>query len=333
MLILGLLLAGAGIYYLFYLAGAIPVQLAVILGIVLFFSILAILGSVILRWRDLSPGEKLERASAPALWGLVDAVARKLQIPAVDTIYITPYAEIAVNEKAGLLRRRARGQRNLLIGMGVLPALTQGQLASALAHEYGHFYHGDTAGDSLAHKAYASLEQLAFRMAQSGLARPWNPVWLFILAYQRIFLRVTLGASRLREILADRYAAMAYGRQNFVDGLQNIVRQTLAFQLHADFEVRRSFSLNRPISNIYQLPMEEKVRLDLETQLNEGMKRKTSPYDSHPALPERIALVERLRIPYYPDQDNPAPALDLLPDLDELQRRLTSQLMRNARRK
>jgi hypothetical protein len=36
---------------------------------------------------------------------------------------------------------------------------------------------------------------------------------------QLLFLRVTLGASCLQEILADRYAASVYGVRDFVDGL------------------------------------------------------------------------------------------------------------------
>jgi hypothetical protein len=51
--------------------------------------------------------------------------------------------------------------------------------------------------------------------------------------YFRVFLRITLGASRLQEILADRYAALAYGAQNFIEGLRNVIRQSVQF----DFQV------------------------------------------------------------------------------------------------
>src|SRR5206468_10056730 len=125
---------------------------------------------------------------------------------------------------------------------------------------------------------------IAQRLIQSRATQIFNPVWLFILGYQRIFLRVTLGASRLQEILADRYAAITYGAQNFIDGLQKVTRQAVAFPLQADYEVRQSFELNRPLSNLYDLPsMPEQLQGEVEKQVQEVMERPTSEYDSHPA--------------------------------------------------
>jgi Zn-dependent protease with chaperone function len=173
---------------------------------------------------------------------------------------------------------------------------------------------------------------MAQRLIQGGAAQMFNPVWLFVLRYQRIFLRITLGASRLQEILADRYAAIAYGGQNFIEGLQSIVRQGIAFPLQADFEIRRSFELNRPIYNLYNLPFEERLEGELEKQVEEAMGRTTSQYDSHPAPKDRIELIERLHVPYSIMQDNQRPALQLFPNAEELQREITAQLMINIRK-
>jgi hypothetical protein len=90
--------------------------------------------------------------------------------------------------------------------------------------------------------------------------------------------------------------------------------------------------LNRPIYNIYDLPPEEKLQGELEKQVEEAMSRKTSQYDSHPAPKERIALIERLHVPYSPIQDNRSPALRLFPNPEELQRELTAQVMKNIRK-
>jgi Zn-dependent protease with chaperone function len=215
--------------------------------------------------------------------------------------------------------------------MGAIPGLTQGQLTAILAHEYGHFSNRDTAGGDLAHQVYASLIQMAQRLVHGGAAQIFNPVWLFVLGYQRIFLRITLGASRLQEVLADRYAAIAYGGQNFIEGLQSVIRQGIAFPLQADYEIRRSLELNHPIYNLYDLPPQEKLQGELEKQIEEVMSRTTSQYDSHPAPKERMELVECLRIPYSPVQDNRLPALHLFPNPEELQRELTSQVMKSIR--
>jgi Zn-dependent protease with chaperone function len=328
-----LFLVVGGAFYVFFLIGSFPIQLSLILIFMLFASLFAVARALFVRVRDIPPGRQLRRMDAPELWTLVEEVARKLDIRPVDAIYVTPWTGIAVSEKGSILQKlRGGGKRNLIIGMAALPALTQGQLAAVLAHEYGHFSNRDTAGGDLAHQVYASLHQMAQRLIQGRAAQVFNPVWLFVLGYQRIFLRVALGASRLQEVLADRYAAITYGGQNFIEGLQSIIRQSIAFPLQADYEVRRSFDLKQPVYNLYDLPMQEKLQGELEKQLEEAMKRPTSPYDSHPAPQERMALIERLHIPYSPIHDNRLPALRLFPNPEDLQREMTTQLMKNVRK-
>ena len=331
--ILLLLVVVGGAFYIFFLIGSIPIQLALILVIMLFASLFAIVRSLFSRMKDVPLGRALKRIDAPELWALVEDVARKLNVKPVDAIYVTPWAGIAVYERGSILQKlRGTGKRNLILGMGAMPGLTQSQLTAILAHEYGHFSNRDTAGGDLAHQVYASLYQMAQRLLDGGAAQVFNPVWLFVLGYQRIFLRITLGASRLQEILADRYAAIAYGGQNFIEGLQSVIRQGIAFPIQADYEIRRSFDLNRPIYNLYDLPLEDKLQGELEKQIEEAMVHMTSQYDSHPAPKERIKLIEHLRIPYSAVQDNRLPALRLFPNPEELQRELTAQVMKNVRK-
>lgn len=330
--ILLLLLVVGGIFYIFLSIGTVPIQFSVILIIMLITSLFAILRTLFFRAKNVTPGRELRQADAPALWALVKDVANRLGIRPADAVYITPGVEIFVYEKGSILQKlRGRGQRNLVLGMGMLQGLTQGQLAAIFAHEYGHFSNQDTAGGDLAHQVYASLDQLAFGLARSGATQFYNPVWLFVMAYQRIFLRVALGASRLQEVLADRYAAMAYGSQNFIDGLKGVIRETIAFPLCANDEIQTSLQLQRPVSNLYRLPMPEKLKGTLEKQLEEALKRVTSQYDSHPAPQERIDLVERLAIPYSALNENSRPATELFPNPEQLQSELTSQVMKNVK--
>lgn len=331
--VLLLLLVVGGAFYVFFAIGSIPIQFALILGIMLITSLIAIVRSIFSRRKDVPPGRPLLGNEAPELWALVADVARRLEVRPVDTIYLTPWIGIAVYETGSILQKlRGSGKRNLILGMGALTGLTQGQLAAILAHEYGHFSNRDTAGGDLAHQVYASLHHIAQQLIQSRATQIFNPVWLFVLGYQRIFLRVTLGASRLQEILADRYAALTYGTQNFIDGLQRVTRQAIAFPMQADYEVRRSFELNRPISNLFDLDMPEKLQGEIEKQVEEIMERPTSAYDSHPAFKERIAWIDRLYIHYSAIQDNRVEALRLFPNPEALQRELTSQLLKNVRK-
>jgi Zn-dependent protease with chaperone function len=319
--ILSLIFVVGGAFYLFFAIGRIPIQLAIILVLMFFVSIFAILRSIFSRRKEVLVGRPISRSDSPALWSLVENVARKMETRPVDAVYLTPYAEIFVNEKGK--------KRNLHLGMGVLCSLNQAQLASIIAHEYGHFYNRDTAGGDLAFKVYAKLDTLAVSLVRSRAHYAYNPVWLFVMAYQRVFLRVSLGASRLQEILADRFAAMAYGRENFVNGLKNIVKQTLSFQLQANYEINQMLQSHQPINNLYQIPMQSELQGELEGRFEAALKRQTSAYDSHPSTMDRISLLERMRLPYVLDQESSAPVSDLFINFDELQQDLTARLIEN----
>jgi hypothetical protein len=52
-----------------------------------------------------------------------------------------------------------------------------------------------------------------------------------------LFLRISHGASRLQEILADRHAALAYGGEAFAQGLKHVVLRDVHFDGQAELEV------------------------------------------------------------------------------------------------
>ena len=167
---------------------------------------------------------------------------------------------------------------------------------------------------------------------QTKSAYIFNPVWLFLVTYQRIFLRVTQGASRLQEILADRFAAKAYGGTNFIEGLQSLIRQEIAFPARANLEIHNSRGNMQPIINYYTLSMPEDLSQQINNQYEQIMQRTTSEYDSHPAPKERIGWIEQLHVPYSPMQDNPRPALQLFPNAEELQREMTDQINKSLKK-
>jgi Zn-dependent protease with chaperone function len=333
-LILIVIAVTGGIFYLFLVAGRVPVRLAVFILAAAFYTLYAVLRSIFTRYKDPEPGQPLPRNQAPELWALTQEVAEHVGARPVDAIYVTPAPEIGVMERGNLWRKlTGAGQRCLILGLGALPAMTQGQFKAILAHEYGHFSNRDTAGGNLAHQVRISMHRMAYSLIINGQARWYNPAWLFVNGFYRIFLRITLGASRLQEILADRYAAIAYGVQNFVDGLIHIVRQSLTFNVQASHEVELATKLRRDLSNLYTLPPLESdlMKGKLEARIKEVMSRPTSPYDSHPAVRERIALVQQLEVSKV--GESPEPVWDLLPNTETLQREMTAIVQANVKRR
>lgn len=323
-------LAGALLYALLTLR-FIPIKLLLIVAVFAFFTLVAIVRSVFARIPDDDPGRSLSREEAPRLWALTEEVAGRLDTRPVEAIYLTPGPEIAVMERGGIRRKlRGKGQRCLILGLGVLPNMLQKQLMAILGHEYGHFSNRDTAGGNLANQVRFSIHQMAFGLAVNGLGNWYNPAWLFVNGYYRVFLRVTLGASRLQEILADRYAAIAYGASDFASALRHVVRRSLEFDMQLGHEFEKMTGGEHRIQNVYTLPALEQNESteDLEKQLVDAMSRPTSPYDSHPAPNERIKLLEAVdNTPSSPSSTEPV--WELFPDPEALQIEMTGYIQAN----
>lgn len=324
--------SGAGVIYLFFAVGRIPMQLVAGIGLAVIYTLIAILRSIFTRVRDGEPGRPLAREEAPALWAMAERVAQRVGTRPIDAIYITPGTDIAVTERGRLTQKlRGQGQRCLILGLGVLPGMSQAQFEAILAHEYGHFNNRDTAGGNLARQVQVSMMRLVYGLASSGQAKFYNPAWLFVNGFYRLFMRITLGASRLQEILADRYAAMAYGARNFAEGLLHVVRQSIIFNWQVNYEVNTALKAERPIGNLYSLPKpdEDLSRPDIEPKYHAEINRPTSPYDSHPSIKERLAYVNQLDAAE-PAHVSAGELIDLLPTLPELQAEMTAWVQKNV---
>ena len=151
----------------------------------------------------------------------------------------------------------------------------------------------------------ASLLRSILGIARGGGATFYNPAWHFLRGFYLLFLRVTLGASRLQEIMADHYAAMAYGARAFRDGLAHVVRRSLDWSKSVDVLVEQAQQQNRPVSSLYAAPEGGLVEEEQARAFEERMQDKGSPYDSHPPPGQRIAWVSRL-----PDQSDAQPGDD-----------------------
>ena len=327
-LILAVVGLTVGIFYLFFAIGRIPVQLAIAVGLGAIYSLVAIVRSLFIRIKQQDPGLEVGHSEAPALWDTVEEVARKVNARPVNKIFVTPMPEVAVTERGGMLRRIAgAGERILILGMGALPGMTRSQLRAILAHEYGHFSNRDTAGGGLAIQVRASILTMAQNLAQGRQNTWFNPVFLFLNGFYRIFLRITLGASRLQEILADRYAALAYGAHNFSEALTNLVRQTMVFNAQASREIQLSLNERRQPNNLYTLSFFEELGppQGFDAELDRLLTRPTSPYDSHPAVKDRLELVRQLEGVGTEEHDS-RPALDLLPNPEHWQQQMSSLL-------
>jgi Zn-dependent protease with chaperone function len=108
-----------------------------------------------------------------------------------------------------------------------------------------------------------------------------------------VFLRISQGASRLQEILADRWAAFTYGSRAFEEGLRHVIEQSVRFDARAGATLQDMAA--QPVSNLYQhQPASPVAEAEVEKAIREVLNRAASPYDSHPSPAERTRWVRAL---------------------------------------
>lgn len=305
-------LAGGLVYGMFAI-GYIPIKLGLFAVVLVFATILALAKSLTFRPSDEAPGIQVDLTGEPGLRAVLDEVAARIGTRAVDTVYLTPDTNLAVFE-------RKRGERCLVLGAGVLEGMPLPAFKAILAHEYGHFSNRDTAGGGFALSVRRSLLLFIIGLAESGQAAPWNPAWLFANGFYRIFLRVSQGASRLQEILADRGAAEAYGGAAFASGLRHVLTCDLHFEQHVSTQIDRAIKSREPLQRLWS-PLADR-ETDAE-KLSEALNRVPSPYDSHPAPCDRIRWVEQLSGTESAAAHEGADAWSLFADRERHQREVT----------
>jgi tetratricopeptide (TPR) repeat protein len=291
------IVAAGGITLFFFWVGRIPIKLLLIVGFVALATIFYMLKSLIIRAKTEDPGRVLTEAEAPELWALVRDVAKTVDTRAVNEIRITHGAELAVYERGGIrARMQDKAERILIVGLAALNGFSQNAFRAVLAHEYGHFSNRDTAGGDVAMHVNNDIIRLAESMGRSGTATVYNIAFQFIRFYHFLFRRITHGASRLQEILADRVAVYQYGADAFREGLRHVIRRDIEFNHIAESEINAALSAGRALQNLYEMmPPDENIGKNLEQEYNEYLSRPTTEDDTHPSPQDRFKLIASIR--------------------------------------
>jgi Zn-dependent protease with chaperone function/Flp pilus assembly protein TadD len=327
MVVLSLVFGGALIYWLFQLP-RIPIQLVLGALIIALGGAWAVLRSLFVGAPKDEGGRRLTPRDEPRLFELLAEVAQVATARMVDRVHLEPDTSIGVREAGGTWRVLfGRGERVLHLGFGALHALTLSELKAILAHEYGHFSHGETRLTPIISRAQSSMVFMVNRMAALGASALFSPVYWFLRVYVRIYLKVTAAHSRRRELLADRAAALAYGGDTFGRALERYVEVSDTFDRTAFTIAVALRESGRPCRDLYRCvaAAHQVIPPPLrQIRSREGVHRVGSEYDSHPPPYERIARVAGLPATR-PLED--APAVSAFSDAEAIARELTADLV------
>jgi Zn-dependent protease with chaperone function len=289
-----LVLAVAGsIIYGFLALGEIPIKLVAIIGIGALVTVYKMVHSLFVRVSTEEPGRSLSEEEAPGLWNLTREVAEKLGTRPLDQIRVAPGTEMAVYEGGSARdRRNNQGRRTLVMGVGLLSGFDQTPFRAVLAHEYGHLSHRDTAGGDVALRVNQDMIKFAYAIARAGQAVWWNIAFQFLRLYHFLFRRISYGATRLQEVLADRAAVRLYGAQPFEEGLRHVVRRQIEFNHFTGKEIRDALNSGRALHNVYAL--EGQPEKEVEEAISDAINRETSEDDTHPSPVDRFRLASHI---------------------------------------
>lgn len=316
-----------GIFYGFLVLGQIPIKLVLTIGALVLITAWAILRSLFVRVKETDPGVVLDLGRHPKLAQILDEVASKVGTRQVDRVFLTPGTDLAVFERGGVLKQLSnRHERCLILGTAVLQGMPLNAFKGILAHEYGHLSNRDTAGGGFALMVRRSMVRMAEALAEGGVAAWYNPAWLFFQGFWRAFLRISQGASRLQEVLADRWSALCYGAKAFEEGLRYVIAKSVHFDAHAQATLNEVVEGAKPLANLYRFtpaaPLDEKA---IEESIAAELEREPTAYDSHPAPMTRFAYVRALPgLPEVPEEAGTA--WELFEDRMALEREMTDQI-------
>ena len=286
---------------------------------------LAILWSVLPR-RDKfkPPGPPLTREQQPRLFTEIESVARSVGQAAPAEVYLVPDVNAWVSQRGGVMGLGSR--RVMGLGLPLMRVLTRAQFRAVLAHEFGHYYGGDTKLGPWVYKTRGAIGRTLASLA--GKNWEGSLLQLPFLWYGKMFLRITHAVSRRQEFQADELAARAVGAKPLAEGLRAVHGAGLAFQsywanecapvLHAGF--------HPPLVEGFQRfvragAVAEFIAKHLDEEMKEG---KANPYDTHPPLKERVAAVAALPAGEVAADD--PPAISLLEEVPALENQLLAAI-------
>jgi Zn-dependent protease with chaperone function len=274
---------------------------------------LGILWSILPRpERFVPPGPRLEALTQPELFHVLRDVAAATGQRMPAEVYLVPDLNAWVRDRSGVF---GLGSRRLMgLGLPLLQLLSVDQFRAVLAHEFGHYVGGDTKLGPWIYRTRAAIGRTLMRLHGSLLQKP------FVL-YGELFLRITLAISRRQELAADMLAARVTGPLQLIDGLKAVHAAAPAFERYWQSEVVPLLSqgYRPPIAAGFERfvaasPVASVLQQHLEREVTEG---EAHPYDTHPALRERIAALQALSATQaIPDHRR---AICLLADVDALE--------------
>ena len=265
------------------------------------------------------PGPALTAANEPALFKVLNEVARDTGQAMPAEVYLVNDVNAFVMERGGVMGVGAR--RVMGLGLPLLQAVTVQELKAVVAHEFGHYHAGDVKIGPWIYKTRAAIGRAIHQLDESVLQKLF--IW-----YGNMFLRVTHAISRRQEFIADEVAANAAGAAAMAAALRKTHGAAVAFDGYWKSEVGpvlNSGFLPPLAAGFARFMQTERVNTVVQRAITtEEAEGQTDPYDTHPPLRERVGALAACR---QGDAGDMRPAMSLLLNATSWERRVLAALI------
>ena len=272
--------------------------------------------------------------SAPLLFREIEEVARQVNVylPATIKVRLIMEANASLLEK--FQWRRFRFEPVLTIGLLTLYAVNISELRAILAHELAHLQNRDNLFLLLIRQTLETLEDILKSNILYTLWVPGLMLQFLVWKYLQLLSWASYRAIRRQEYMADKTAALSYGKLNAMQALIKIYGVGLKYREYLPLMIQNI--QNKFNQHDFYTQFVEQWEA-LTPKLREGiyaraMVEKHKIHDTHPTYRDRrnalmrvdnIALVEQ----------NPTSALTLINTPHPYGLELTQQLFRFWRQK
>jgi heat shock protein HtpX len=257
---------------------------------------LTILWSLFPRKRSFDPkGIPIDLTQEPRLAREIKAISTALREPMPTEVYLLADSNAFVMEISG--------RRVLALGLPLLQMLSIAQFRAVLAHEFAHYYAGDTRLGPWVYNTQSSLarvyqnlgkksEVIRFLTRWAIVAAPYMALMAGMRAYWKFFMRINHAISRRQEFRSDELACYIAGSDALVGGLEGIRRCSAGLNPYwTSFVVPAAMNGYQPqLANgfLHFMQAPHIVKATSELLAQQAAVAKSSPYDTHPPLIQRI---------------------------------------------
>ena len=234
-------------------------------------------------------------------------------------VYLIPAPNAAVMQ--------LNGKRLMVLGLPLLQLLTVSQFRAILAHEFAHYYGGDTRLGPWVFKARDNMARVLTNLTQKStvlsLLNRWAVIAILhmviiggLVLYWKLLARLTQYISRRQEFRCDELACYVAGSASLESGLCNVYRAAAGFGAYWTQVAAATASGIRPqvadgFARFMGAPeIAKAVAAQMERQLASSQ---TAVFDSHPPLGARLRKIRQLGISSTNEDDRPA--ISLIADL------------------